>query len=340
MLTVDGESCVAPCTFQWVVGTNHVVAVNAATQAGATGIQYVFSGWQDGGTASHSILTPAAALTLTATFTTQYYLTTAASPAAGGTVSPPSGWYNSGAVITVGAVTNNGYQFSGLSGSSSGVAVPQSLTLNGPATVTANFTPVVNLAGWYDVFSTRRKITVNHTKVTGSLSNFPILVSLTDAELRSVSRGGRVGTTNGADIAFTASDGSTKLNHELESYDASSGAVVAWVQIPSLSSSADTSFYLYYGKSAAADQQNKTNVWDSAYRIVNHFKDAAGPVTDPHGTGIPPQPAAALRSWRQVSPVRPTRSTASLVSLPFLTTHPGTVPSPVIQSSSGSNQGC
>jgi hypothetical protein len=70
----------------------------------------------------------------------QYYLTTAVSPAGGGTISPASGWYNSGTVVTVSATANSGYQFTGFSGDLSGTTTPQNLTMNGPKSVTANFT--------------------------------------------------------------------------------------------------------------------------------------------------------------------------------------------------------
>ncbi|MBI1898179.1 MAG: hypothetical protein HYS04_16840, partial [Acidobacteria bacterium] len=72
----------------------------------------------------------------------QYYLTTAVSPSGGGTISPASGWYNSGAVVTVSATANPGYQFSGFSGSLSGMANPQNLTITGTSSVTANFQAV------------------------------------------------------------------------------------------------------------------------------------------------------------------------------------------------------
>jgi hypothetical protein len=106
------------------------------------------------------------------------------------------------------------------------------------------------------------------------------LVSVTDAELRTVVNGGKVGKNDGTDILFTAGDGTTKLNHELERYTATTGSTAAWVRIPSLSASVDTVVYVYYGNAAAADQQNKTGVWDSNYKVVNHLKDASGPLTD------------------------------------------------------------
>jgi len=101
-LTVDGAPCTAPCTFYWTPGTSHTIATTTA-QAGGSGTQYVFASWSDGGAISHTITASSSAATYTASFTTQYYLTTSASPPAGGTISPASGWYNSGAVATVAA---------------------------------------------------------------------------------------------------------------------------------------------------------------------------------------------------------------------------------------------
>jgi hypothetical protein len=43
------------------------------------------------------------------------------------------------------------------------------------------------------------------------------------------------------------------------------------VQVPSLSPTADTAIYAYYGNASAADQQNKTAVWDSNYKAVWHL---------------------------------------------------------------------
>ena len=71
---------------------------------------------------------------------TQFYLTTSASPAGAGTISPSSGSYASGSVVTVTATASSGWQFSGFSGALSGTANPQNLTITGNLSVTANFT--------------------------------------------------------------------------------------------------------------------------------------------------------------------------------------------------------
>ncbi|MCU1337781.1 MAG: hypothetical protein JWO19_3362 [Bryobacterales bacterium] len=128
--------------------------------------------------------------------------------------------------------------------------------------------------GWYNTAWTNRKaITIDHTKVSGAsnLTNFPMLFSVTDPSLRTVGKEGKVGKPDGTDILFTAADGVTKLVHELEYYGTSTGQVVAWVRLPALSPTTDTVLYVYYGNAGATDQQNKTAVWDTNYKLVWHL---------------------------------------------------------------------
>lgn len=120
---------------------------------------------------------------------------------------------------------------------------------------------------------TRRKaITVAHTQVSGSASlvNFPMLFSSADPDFRTVPNGGSVGRADGKDIFFTDANG-VKLNHELESYDGAAGKVVAWVQVPAISSGADVVLYVYFGNPASGDQQNIGAAWDAGYKGVWHL---------------------------------------------------------------------
>jgi hypothetical protein len=213
------------------------------------------------------------------------YTIQAATPA----FTPPGGSYSGRQSVTIGTTTAGAsirYTTDGSTPSStvgtvySGpVSVSSNLTLNAVAygsgltaspVATASYTIA---SGWYDPSWTNRKaITVDHTKVSGGdLGNFPILFSVTDLNLRTVANGGSVGKADGTDILFTASDGVTKLDHELESYNASTGQVIAWVRLPLLSASTDTAIYVYYGNASAADQQNKTGVWDGNYKLVWHL---------------------------------------------------------------------
>jgi hypothetical protein len=132
-------------------------------------------------------------------------------------------------------------------------------------------------ASWYNAnWMYRKKVTIDHTKVAATLTNFPILVSITDVNLYAKAQ------SNGNDILFTTSTG-TKLNHEIESYTSATGALVAWVNVTSVSSTADTVIYMYYGNPSASNQQNRAGTWDSNYAGVWHLKESSSPYNDSTG---------------------------------------------------------
>ncbi|MEZ6087251.1 MAG: DUF2341 domain-containing protein [Pirellulaceae bacterium] len=131
----------------------------------------------------------------------------------------------------------------------------------------------VSLA-WYDLnWGYRRQITIDETMVAGTtnLSNFAVLVTITDPGLRSTGNGGNVGQTDGGDFLFTSANGTTKLDHQIESYNATTGQLVAWVEVPSLGATTDTDLYLYYGNAGASNQWNNTGTWNSSYGGVWHL---------------------------------------------------------------------
>ena len=144
-IDVDGTSYTSPQTFQWVPGSSHTIAT-ISPQSLVAGTQYVFLNWSDAGAISHDVTAPASPTTYTASFKTQHELTTSASPAVGGTISPASGFYDEGNV-EITATANSGYIFTGFSGALTGTTNPQTLNLTGPAAVTANFcSPVITTA--------------------------------------------------------------------------------------------------------------------------------------------------------------------------------------------------
>ncbi len=136
----------------------------------------------------------------------------------------------------------------------------------------------VNLsAQWLTDYSYRKEITVGSSNVSGSsdLTDFPLLVNLTDSDLKSVYNGGLVFSEDGWDILFTLSDGVTLLDHEIELYTSTTGELVAWVRIPSLSYSSDTDIFIYFGNDNASADPSSTSTWDTDYRGVWHFTDGA-----------------------------------------------------------------
>ncbi|HWR27590.1 MAG TPA: DUF2341 domain-containing protein, partial [Candidatus Thermoplasmatota archaeon] len=113
----------------------------------------------------------------------------------------------------------------------------------------------------------RKQITIDHTQVTGDLVNFTVLLSTIDPDLIKAQ-------TDGEDILFMNSTGAAiKLHHEIEVFNQATGALLAWVNIPSLSSVEDTALYLYYGNPNCVDQEYPEKTWDSNYILVYHMND-------------------------------------------------------------------
>ena len=136
-IIVDGSTFTAPQTFIWAPGTGHEIGV--PSPQGSGGSRLVFTSWSDGGAQSHTF-TASSSATYTASFKTQYLLTTAVSPAGWGavTASPSSGdgFYDSDISVTLTATGS----FQSWSGDLSGSANPQSVVMNAPRSVTATFT--------------------------------------------------------------------------------------------------------------------------------------------------------------------------------------------------------
>jgi hypothetical protein len=122
-----------------------------------------------------------------------------------------------------------------------------------------------------------RTVTIDHTKVGAvgatDQQNFPVLVSGVYPYLAATTNGGKVQNPSGYDIAFSTDiNGSNVLNWEIQSYDPVSGTVNFWVQVPTLSHTADTVIYMFYGSpSITVFQGGAGSAWDSNFAAVYHL---------------------------------------------------------------------
>jgi hypothetical protein len=184
------------------------------------------------------------------------------------TGSPTPTLTETGTLPTGVTFVDNGNATATLSGTASSTAsYPLTITAHNTAApdATQSFTITVTQPWYNNAWLDRKKITIDHTKVGANLTNFPVLVSITDAGLAAHAQ------STGNDILFTASDGVTKLNHQIESYTSATGTLVAWVNVATVSSTVDTVIHMYYGNASAANQQNAGAVWDANYKGVWHF---------------------------------------------------------------------
>ena len=126
---------------------------------------------------------------------------------------------------------------------------------------------------WNSSWSYRKEITISHSKVAGNLVNFPVLIDITDVDLRDDAQ------DSGDDIVFTDYSGN-KLAHEIELFNGGSGELVCWVNVTSLSSTEDTILYMYYGNSSAVNQEDPAGVWDDGFVMVQHLEETSGTTVD------------------------------------------------------------
>ncbi len=174
-------------------------------------------------------------------------------------------------------------------------AATDTLTSSGqvPTGTTRRSVTVSNFTSFLYYFSYRRPITVQAGQVTGGpLISFPMLVSVTNANLSNVAPNGRIASYNATtndpqDLMFEALDPTTcgttapcRLDHEIEYYNPATGQLIAWVRVPSITNG--TIIYMYYGNGCSASAQNPSGVW-ADYRGVWHSDEAVTPLTDSTG---------------------------------------------------------
>ena len=115
-------------------------------------------------------------------------------------------------------------------------------------------------------------ITIDQASGSEDLTDFPVLINITQNYLRSIANGGHVENPNGYDILFTDLNGS-QLNHQVEAYYPVTGNLVAWVRVPILSGSGTTVVRMIYGNQAVIADQSVETTWISSYKGVWHLSN-------------------------------------------------------------------
>ena len=130
---------------------------------------------------------------------------------------------------------------------------------------------------WYNVsWSYRVALDINPDKVDADLTDFPVYVNLNNLPLDFHTN---VNQTDARDIRVTTSDGTTEVPRELVFYTSASDTGELHFKAPSISNTATTTFYIYYGNASATepavtDTYGRNNVW-SSYLSVYHLNEVA-----------------------------------------------------------------
>lgn len=124
---------------------------------------------------------------------------------------------------------------------------------------------------WYDQsYGYRKRITLVSSFMATTSSAYQFVATTTSADLKYTGHGGNVASTVGTDIIFVNSTNDAIIPYYQEYYSSSTGEIVYWFRSP-VSSSADQTVYMYYGKAGASDLSDKTGVWSgsSAYVVYD-----------------------------------------------------------------------
>lgn len=127
-------------------------------------------------------------------------------------------------------------------------------------------------AAWYDdAWSYRTKITIAASEVDANVTDFPVFIDLEDLDSDFHSNV----KSDASDIRVTTDDGETEVPREVVYYSSANDNGDLHFNAPSLSSSVDTEFYIYYGNSGASDYAEDAtygseNVWTNSYAGVWH----------------------------------------------------------------------
>ncbi|NBD74199.1 DUF2341 domain-containing protein, partial [Patescibacteria group bacterium] len=130
---------------------------------------------------------------------------------------------------------------------------------------------------WLDSnWPNRVPITIQASQIDDDLTNFPVYVDL--ADLGSSFFAG-LGTSTGADIRVADEDGN-EVPREVVAVSTSSETGELHFRATTLSSTTDTTYYLYYGNASTSgygpgDTYGANNVWTSDYLAVYHLEEEA-----------------------------------------------------------------
>jgi len=146
---IDEQLITTPTTFIWESGSTHLLEAVSPVNL-ENGTRYIWYSWSDGGAQSHNYIVPSFNTTVTAFFKRQYNVTFNVKPPGCGIVTPfGSSWYNESLTIQISAAPDPDCAFRNWFTDTPDITIadPNSpnttATINGPGTVTANFTITV-----------------------------------------------------------------------------------------------------------------------------------------------------------------------------------------------------
>lgn len=230
------------------------------------------------------------------------------------TVSVSSATVNTGAAVTAkltstytsgntytwdfdgGTNTSTGTQQYSVSWSTPGVKTISLIETNSGGCADTTYQQVtvggLNVTGSNYAFSQTVTLNTGATGISSTLYSFPALVYIKEDALKTgvncannvqyPTGGGPLSSGASApnyDFAFTMSGSTTELFYEVDTYDPVHGILLAWVQIPKMTS-ANTTLNFYFGSLNPGHSKSFSQAtWSSDYLAVYHFSEGSSTAT-------------------------------------------------------------
>jgi hypothetical protein len=167
------------------------------------------------------------------------------------------------------------------------------LTVTNTGGCSATTTQTVNVATTAS-YAFSKPLVLNNSAITGgitsTLTNFPALVYIQDNALivgnacadkvqYPLGNGGGLTAGTNYDFAFTLAGSTTELNYQVDTYDSVNGILLAWVQVPSLTSSNQNLTFYFGSKNPTHNAAFSAATWASDYLSVYHFSEGSASAT-------------------------------------------------------------
>ncbi len=148
-----------------------------------------------------------------------------------------------------------------------------------------------------------RNVTINTTNsdgganVSGTVTNYPVLVRLSNAH---DSLGANVlsgALAGGADLRFTNAAGTEILPHEIDYWSATDAAI--WVRVPSVAGNGTTTIRMYWNRAGTPSASDGSEVFRSSDGFIGvwHMGGPDGPRPNAVGPGNPATPVNAAGTF-------------------------------------------
>ena len=135
-----------------------------------------------------------------------------------------------------------------------------------PSDIVSITTPTIPNDWFNNSWNRRIALTINDSQIPTIQTNYPMLINSIFPNLSSIN-----------EIRFALED-KTELDYQIQSFNSSTKRLIAWVRIPSINDR--FKLLMYFGNSAAVNNQNINSVWDSDYDLVAHMSQTQGNILD------------------------------------------------------------